>query len=116
MRVTYRYNDTIERTVNEFCARALPGEMLPDVATYRIFEQPTLDATREDVTCHIETERGLVTLSLQVHESSWAFLGYGEPASASLVEATRTIESEDGSVTELSWDFEEGTWKPRRDS
>lgn len=116
MRVTYRYNDIIERTVNEFCARALPGEMLPDVDTYHIFEQPMLDATCEDVTCHIETERGLVTLSLQVHESSWAFLGYGEPASVNLVEATRTIENEDNGVIKLSWDFEESTWRPQREA
>lgn len=116
MRVTYQYNDIIEQTVSEFCARALPGEALPDVATYRIFEQPTLDATCEDVICHIEAEHGLVTLSLQVHESSWAFLGYGEPASVNLVEATRTRENEDGGVTELSWDFEEGIWKPQMDA
>ena len=40
----------------------------------------------------------------------------GEPASVNLVEATRTIENEDNGVIKLSWDFEESTWKPRRDS
>ena len=50
MRVTYRYNDIIEQAVSEFCARALPGEALPDVATYRIFEQRQDDCIKCAIT------------------------------------------------------------------
>ncbi len=117
MVVTYRYADTVEHAVRDFCARALPGERLPQRVEYEVHNTPACDAFIDEIDCLIELSDGDVGLGFVVVQSAWRYPGQDPKDRDPVAEAFRAIrtvydQDADGEI-EFLWDDEAGEWKAK---
>ena len=117
MVITYRYTDTVERAVRDFCARALPGESLPRRVEYEVLNTPACDAFIDEIGCLIDLRGGDVDLGFAVVQPAWRYPGQDSKDWEPIVEdirAIRTVYNQETSErVELSWDDEIGEWKAK---
>lgn len=117
MVITYRYAGTVERAVRDFCARALPGESLPQRMEYEVLNTPACDAFIDEIGCLIELPDGDVDLGFAVVQSAWRYPGQDPKDREPVVEDFRAIRTvynlETDERAELSWDDETGEWKAK---
>lgn len=112
--VSYRFADAVQKAVVDFCARALPGEALPERAEYRVRELQALDAYIDEIECAIELSSGSVYLDFQVIQTAWRYPGQSaeslEP-SVGQVQAERSVkDGVTGEELTLHWDDEQEIW------
>ncbi len=117
MVVAYRYADTVEHAVRDFCARALPCERLPQRVEYEVLNTPACDVFIDEIDCLIELRDGGVDLGFAVVQSAWSYPGQDskerEPV-AEAFRATRTVYDQDADEEiEFLWDDKTGEWKTK---
>ena len=120
MRIKYRFSELAEKTIDEFCKRALAGADLPACVECEITNQPILDATMDSIWCLIEIPGGSACLAFDIFQSAWLYPSQNPDARAPRVEnlqaSMNAWNEELQSDVEQTWNDKLGVWEIKTDS